>query len=835
MTHDRPTARRAGRGFVLAGLMGVLQPGWSAAQELARIEVEGQPLAANVGRVLAALEGMGAPLPGWATVELSAALERRDAGSIQALVDPHVLVVVSINPEERVKVERGPAVAMLQQGGYAPVLVKVLNASGTTARLRIASPQAGLVTAGSAPLSLTRQDQMELKEGEIPGGAPGRFLQVEMDSDPPMAPTLSGLEVEYVIALIAGAEAGRREATIAFDIGQGTPDLGFRAEVPVLFDVRPAIPTTVRVFDSDGTPTTARLTFLDRLGHAHPPQPGRVAPDLFFQRQIYRRDGGAVLLPPGSLTLIAGRGPEYRLLRREVTIPEKGEAEIEVRLERWIDPPAHGFYGGDHHIHAAGCAHYTDPTQGIGPEDIFLQVQGEGLNVGCILTWGPCYDHQRRYFGSAVHELSEPRTLIKYDVEVSGFGSQALGHVCLLNLRDQTFPGSDGTSTRGWPTWTVPLMRWAKEQGAITGYAHSASGLAVDPEAAAGRLLASLDADGNGALTRDEAAAGLLPEGFGAIDADRDGVLVLAELRAGHGRAADRLPNLAIPEMNGVGAMEVLVTTPLGLCDFISAMDTPRIAEWNMWYHLLNCGFPLKVSGETDFPCMSGTHVGQGRVYVQLGQVEAIDFDAWCAGLAAGRSYVSDGYAHALEFTVEGHAAGSRVELERSGEVDVRAQVAFAPETPLSIAHGGVVPAGGRRLVGDTVDLHGPRREGESTAPGEIRRVELVLNGLVVDGRDVPADGEIHDLEFRVPVERSGWVALRQFPQLHTNPVEVIVGGAPIRASRDSARWCVGALDQLWRNRGGQIGESEREEARATYDLTREQFLKIAAESPEGS
>ena len=33
-----------------------------------------------------------------------------------------------------------------------------------------------------------------------------------------------------------------------------------------------------------------------------------------------------------------------------------------------------------------------------------------------------------------------------------------------------------------------------------------------------------------------------------------------------------------------------------------------------MWYHILNCGFPLKVSGETDFPCMSGERVGQAPV-----------------------------------------------------------------------------------------------------------------------------------------------------------------------------------------------------------------------------
>ena len=106
------------------------------------------------------------------------------------------------------------------------------------------------------------------------------------------------------------------------------------------------------------------------------------------------------------------------------------------------------------------------------------------MNVGCVLTWGPCYDYQRRFFGPRPDGLSEPLTLIKYDVEVSGFGSQALGHVCLLNLRDQTYPGSEGTATKGWPTWTTPVLRWAKGQGAVTGYAHSGSGLEIEPAAA---------------------------------------------------------------------------------------------------------------------------------------------------------------------------------------------------------------------------------------------------------------------------------------------------------------------------------------------------------------
>jgi hypothetical protein len=819
--------------LVVLGLFSAMAPVRAQAPEL--VDVEGQPLAANVERVARALESLGAPLPGDLTVELARAGAGRDTSTLQRRLDPRVLLVVTINPEERVKVGRGPARAILQQGGYTPVLIKVVNEAATTRPLRLNSPQSGIIVAGAAELSMRRQDQRSLREGEVPGGAPGRFLQAEMVTAPPMTANLSGLRVEYALALLYSSESGRREATIGFDVGQGTQDLGFRGEIPILFDIRPAIPVKIRVLDVDDTPTVAHFTFVDRAGHVYPPQPKRLAPDLFFQRQIYRRDGDSVQLPPGPIRVTYGRGPEYRPISRELTVPGRGEMTLDARLERWIDPSAHGFFGGDHHIHAAGCAHYTDPTQGVGPRDMFLQVKGEGLNVGCVLTWGPCYEFQRRFFQPRPDGLSEPRTVLKYDVEVSGFGSQALGHVCLLNLRDQTYPGSDGTATKGWPTWTAPVLRWAKAQGAVTGYAHSGSGLEIDPKAASRRLMSALDGDSDGSLTPDEAARGLLPAGFADADADRDGALTRAELEAAHEKAAGILPNLAIPEMNGVGAMEVVVTVPLGVCDFMSAMDTPRIAEWNMWYHLLNCGFPVKVSGETDFPCMSGMRVGQGRVYVRLGDVKAVDFDAWCAGLAAGQSYVSDGFAHALEFAVDGRRPGERLTLEKPGTVKVRARVAFAARTPMAVAHGSIRPAGGTRLLGDTVNLHGPRRDDEVTAAGQPRLVELVVNGRAVAGREVPADDRVHDLEFDVPIERSSWVALRHFPQLHTNPVDVIVGGRPVRASCRSALWCQAALEQLWKARGKTIAANERDEARRAFDESVRIYRAIAAEAPEGS
>jgi hypothetical protein len=757
------------------------------------VEVEAQPLAANLERVREAMEFLGAPLPANLLKDAG-----KDAKKLQQAVDPHVLLLVDINPESRVKVRRGPAPAVLQQGGWTPVLVKVVNDSPVKAALRISSPQSGPVA--SAP--------------NTPRGDVSRFLQVEMFQEPPLTPNLSGLKVEYVIALIYSSESGKREATLSFDVGQGTQDLGFRAETPVLFDVRPGIPVKLSILDFDGKPTAGRFTFKDRRGRVYPPRPKRLAPDFFFQDQIYRHHEGTVVLPPGELTMEYGRGPEYFLRKRSVTVPEKGEASIEVKLERWSNPADYGFYSGDHHIHAAGCKHYTNPSEGVHAPDMFLHVKGEGMNVGCNLTWGPCYDYQRQFFEPGAHKLSEPFTVLKYDVEVSGFGSQALGHVCLLNLKDQTYPGSDGTKEKGWPTWTTPLMKWAKAQGAYTGYAHSASGLQIVDAAAAKRILAAGDGDRDGAVSRDEGGKTLLPDDFGTLDRDGNGRLDEPELLAGVTRAKAAFPKAlcyVVPEMNGIGAQEICVTAAQGICDFISAMNTARQLEWNCWYQIMNCGYPLKASGETDFPCVSGGRVGEGRVYVQLGKVDRIDYAKWCEGLGKGRSYVSDGYAHPLEFCVEGKLPGDSLALDAPGPVQVRAKVAFAADPALGTGPGAQVPKEKTRVV------------------------ELIVNGRIAASKEVPADDRTHDLAFEVRIDASSWVALRHFPQMHTNPVNVIVAGKPIRASRRSALWCIGTIEQLWRVRGQGIAAHEREEAKRTFDEAIERYRKILAECPEGS
>ena len=74
---------------------------------------------------------------------------------------------------------------------------------------------------------------------------------------------------------------------------------------------------------------------------------------------------------------------------------------------------------------------------------MFRQVKGEGLNVGCVLTWGPGFDYQQQFFAPAADKRSEPLTLMKYDIEISGFGSEALGHVCPAQPEGSDLSGCD--------------------------------------------------------------------------------------------------------------------------------------------------------------------------------------------------------------------------------------------------------------------------------------------------------------------------------------------------------------------------------------------------------
>jgi hypothetical protein len=181
-------------------------------------DVSWAELRKQVGALLPDLRRQSSPLSQQSLKRLESLLEGKPRGeeqaaaAVQRLLDAHCLVGVSINPESRVKAVRGPAAARLRQGQETLILVKVSNEAGVTHPLSVSSAQ------------LVQGDKKDRE----------RWLEARV-----MSPArLSGGRLDYCVLALKPHQAGKREATLQFDVGQGTQDLGFRAEIPILFTIK---------------------------------------------------------------------------------------------------------------------------------------------------------------------------------------------------------------------------------------------------------------------------------------------------------------------------------------------------------------------------------------------------------------------------------------------------------------------------------------------------------------------------------------------------------------------------------------------------------------------
>ena len=282
------------------------------------------------------------------------------------------------------------------------------------------------------------------------------------------------------------------------------------------------------------------------------------------------------------------------------------------------------------------------------------------------------------------------------------------------------------------------------------------------------------------------------------------------------------LPNLEMPKFSGIGANEYIVDVTHGVCDFISAVDTPIIWELNIWYHTLNCGYACRISGETDFPCIYGDRVGLGRVYVKLDGDQPLSFDTWVDGLRDGRSYCCDGLSHLFDFTVNGLEVGEKGDDGRASFLGAKS----GEKLEIKVRAAGVLEKTPRDDIRQRPLHEKPYWHIERARIGDSRKVpvELVVNGQAVARREIVADGTVQNLKFEFTPKQSSWIALRVFPSCHTNPIFVEVDGKPIRASEESAKWCLEAVDVCWNSKRPQIRESEREVAAQAYEAAREAY-----------
>jgi len=759
------------------------------ASAAAQTRVSLQPFAQQVRQVETSLAYLGQPLAQTDQDAINQAIANSEESAaitqLERILDKYTLAVVEINPESRVKVQTGAAKPELVEAGTRIFLVKVVNKAGVTARLQAESLNA-------LPIFVQSDNSAEPPKKVSAADVRDRWLSVELYDKDPMSEHLSGLPLEYRVLQIYSRDKGQRSAKLSFNVGQGSQDIGFRNDIVVYFTALPAHPLRLLVRDENGAPTTAAFIIRDSLGRLYPNPAKRLAPDLFFQPQIYRANGESILVPEGAYAVTASMGPEYHAETKPVNVTAGSANEVSFAMHRWLDPSSYHWYSGDHHVHAAGCSHYQNPTEGVQPDDMMRQILGEKLNVGAVLTWGPCYYYQKQFFSGKDHPLSKPDELMHYDLEVSGFPSSHAGHLVLLGLTNQDYPHC--VRIEQWPTWDLPILRWAKSQGALAGFAHSGWGLGVKSR---------------------------------------------------------ELPNYEVPPYDSIGANEYIVdVTHPGAVDFISAMDTPYTSELNIWYHTLNVGFRTRISGETDFPCITDARVGQGRVYAKVDG--PLSYSAWIDALRAGHSYVSDGRSHLLDFSINGVEVGTHEsEVKLSSRATVHARVKVSAYLAPAAGSSDNIPSGrggqfwmssmknelneeaAAQAIRERPIDEQPYWHIERARIGNSRQVpvELVMNGKVVARKEILADGNVHEVAFDAPVERSSWLAVRILGSSHTNPIFVLVEGKPIRASRASAQWCLAGVNQCWTQKAPKISKAELPEAQAAYDHAREVYTRLLSES----
>ncbi|MER7251162.1 CehA/McbA family metallohydrolase [Kribbella sp. NPDC000426] len=756
-----------------------------------------QPLHASATRAVEKLRDIGEPLPDDLASQLAKlADDSRSPAAVEDLLRPYVLVDVSIDEQGLPISTPAAAQPRLVQHGWRSFLVRIENPHRLVGDLAAQSNHVlGTTDYHSHAARIAMPDTLTI----VPR-IKNSWLEVKL-----AGPTdVSGIDVEYKVISLYSRDGGSQNGKLGFVLAveeaehsytrppfakawrrMGSQNLPYEASYE--FDCLPARDIRFDIREPDGSSCVAALTVRDSQRRSYPSKGMRLAPDMFFHEHVYRATGEVITLPAGQYEISARRGPEYREVRVDVELTAEDDA-VTIELDRWADPARHGYYSGDPHIHAGGCSHYSVPSEGVNPETMIRHVRGEGLWMGSVLTWGPCYYHQKQFFsGSSISpraELEWPamqqaqgmnwepqdtdhdgQSLLRYDLEVSGFPSSHSGHVILLGLTDQDYPGTK--IIEDWPSYNLPVMRWGHAQNAMVGYAHCGLGLSVD---------------------------------------------------------TSELPNYVIPGFQSIGSNEIIVDVPLGAADFQCGAEFDPASELNIWYHLLNVGYRTLMLGETDYPCIYDDGPGVGRTYVQLPEPphgpQALE--SWLGGLKDRASYFGDGRSHVYDFAIDGDTSREQT-ADAAGPVRVSATVAaWLPEEPPAL------PAAGQPAYSAPVGWHLERAR-----IGRTRNVlvEVLVNGVPVASQELVADGNEQAVEFEVPLERSSWVALRILRSVHTQPIFVELAGRPIRASRRSAQWLHDSVDALWKAKSGFIREAEQAEAREAYDAAQAAYLTRRDES----
>lgn len=229
---------------------------------------------------------------------------------------------------------------------------------------------------------------------------------------------------------------------------------------------------------------------------------------------------------------------------------------------------------------------------------------------------------------------------------------------------------------------------------------------------------------------------------------------------------------------NGIG-MEAPVAAALGKLDAFNLFDPYWMdPEYDIWYHLLNCGISLPASTGTDWFICSNN-----RVYVHTDQ--EFTYENWLRGLQAGNTFITNG--PALFLNVDGTMPGGKINPPNGIPRKLSGQISWNSHYP-------------------------------------INRVELIHNGRVTQRQELnEAPQQNGDWRFDIEIESDGWIAARAYGDArdsyaqaiyaHTSPLQIGTGRPPGIAQASAAAFVRAIDDSIdWIRRIGTFTKDEQRE-----------------------
>jgi hypothetical protein len=244
-----------------------------------------------------------------------------------------------------------------------------------------------------------------------------------------------------------------------------------------------------RVWDRRrGVPLEARVQVMASTGELCAPEGAlhKVGPGESF---FYVDDSGfEVDVPGGPTQVVVERGTEYTPLRLSLNAPWSGLVDVEAPLERWIDLPDQGWYGGNTHVHYSEVESRPLDRLRLDPRVEDLPVLVVSVLKRRELAYASnVFPIGRHAFSSAAHVID----IGEESRHNTGTRRIGLGHIMLINIRELVEPVSRGLLVDDSNPDYPPLLDACDAthaQGGLVLWCHNGNGMEAPIAAALGRL-----------------------------------------------------------------------------------------------------------------------------------------------------------------------------------------------------------------------------------------------------------------------------------------------------------------------------------------------------------